>query len=282
MNLQSDMFAIGFWELKCVRNDTLVIQDDAGADNSLIDLVQFFIKGDSIHFLLMELRVRQFGRQVAIIGEQEHTGGVSVQTTYRIDTLCASITNDINDGMTLLRVVSRGNGILRLIEQDIDLALALNRLVVETNIIGWQHFDAEVIDSNTIDGDDTGLDEIVCFTTGADTCVSEELIETNRLGRILVLLAISLLFTIGIKSVITFRFASERTVGALGAFTERTLYTFAEGTLGSSDMLSMLACKSGASRNGLAFSLETRTRSALRFIVGIVVHTNCCLLIVVC
>ena len=88
----------------------------------------------------MEFRMGQLSGQVAVVGEQQHTGGITVQTAYRINTLSTSVTNDIDYRMTLLRIIRSGDGILRLIEQNIHLTLTTNRLIVETNVIRRQHF----------------------------------------------------------------------------------------------------------------------------------------------
>ena len=215
MDLQTDMFAIRFRELQRIRDDALVVQHYTGTDDCLVHFVQFAIQRHGVDLLLMELRMGQFSCQVSVIGQQENTGRITVQTTHRVDTLGASATNNINHGMTLLRIVGRGHCILGFIEQDIDLAFAANRLSVETHIIRRQHFSAQIIHGLTIDGDHTGLDEIICLTTGTDTCVCEVFIQTNRLRRILMLLTIDLLFMSGINSGIAFRFASERTIRAL-------------------------------------------------------------------
>ena len=88
----------------------------------------------------MEFRMSQLSGQVTVVGQQQHTGGITVQTTHRIDTLCTSISNDINYRMTLLRIIRCRYGILRLIEQNIHLTLTAYRLIVETNVIRRQYF----------------------------------------------------------------------------------------------------------------------------------------------
>ena len=153
--------------------------------------------------------MRQLSCQITIIGEQQNAGGVTVQTTYRIDALVASITHDVDHRVTLLRIIGRGDSILRLIEQDIHFTFATNGLTMETNIIRRQHFHAQIIYRHTIDGDHSCLNEIICLTTGTNTCVGKVFIETNRLGRIFVLLTISLLLAVRINTIVTFRSTSE-------------------------------------------------------------------------
>ena len=204
VNLQTDVSAILFRELKCVRNDTFIIQHNTCANDSLVHLVQISIQRNGIDLLLMELRVRQFGSQVPIVGEEEDAGRVTVQTSHRIDTLSTGVTNDVDHRVTLLGIIRGGYRILRFIEEDIDLSLTTNRLVMETDIIGRKHFNTQVISGYTIDGDYACLNKIICLTTRANTSVCQVFIKTNRLRRIFVLLTIGLLFTGGIESVVTF------------------------------------------------------------------------------
>ena len=295
VDLQTDMTAVRFGELESVGRDALVVQYDAGTNDRLIHLFQLAVERNGVDLLLVELGMGQLGCQITVIGEQQHTGRVAVETTYRVDALGTGVTDDINDRMTFLRVISRGDGVLGFVEQNIYLALTANRLVMETDIIRRQHFDAEVIDGHPIDGDDTCLNEIICLTTRAYTCVSKELVQTYRLGRILVLLTIDLLLVRRIDAVIAFGTLSERTVRALGALTaertlrtivvvrtlrtartigtfttERTLRTLAVETKGFRSVVVSLTGKSRTSRYRLTLSAKTRTGSAFAFIVGIV------------
>ena len=107
----------------------------------------------------------QFSCQIAIVGEQQNAGCVSIQSSDRVDTLRAGVSNDVNDGVTFLRIICSRDRILRFVEQNIDFSFAANGLVMEAYIIGRQHFDTEVVNGDTIDGDDSGLNEIVGFTT---------------------------------------------------------------------------------------------------------------------
>ena len=281
VNLQTNMLAVLFGELQRVGDDTLVVQYDTGTNDSFVHFLQLTVESNCVDLLLMELRVRQLSCQVTIVGKQQYTGGITVETTYRIDALLTGITHDIDDGMTLLRVVGGRHRVLRFIEQDIDLTFATNGLVMETNIIRRQHFNAQRISYYSIDSNDTGLNKIIRLSTGTDTCVSKVLIQTNRLRQIFMLLTINLLFMSRIESVITFGFTSERTVRTVGALAVGRTFAVkrAMRTIGSlyalwikteSSGFVTFAVESGTSRNRFALSAEARTRSALT-IVGIVV-----------
>ena len=273
MDLQTDMTTIAFGELQGIGDDTLIVQYDSGAYNRLIYLIQLPIEGDGINLLLVEFRMRQLGGQISVIGQQQHSGRVTVQTTHRINTFRAGVPYDVDHRMALLRIVGRGHRVLRLIEQDIHLALTTNRLVMETDIIRRQHFGTQAVNSHTIDGDHAGLNKIIRLTTGTDTGIRQILIQTNRLGRIFVLLTIHLLFTIGIQTVVTFRFSSERSLRALPV--ERSLRALTIETKLFRSTLPVLSTESRTSRCRLCFTAKTRTGSALTFVVQIVV-VHCC------
>ena len=74
---------------------------------------------------------------------------------------------------------------------------------MEADLIGAQHLGTQFGHHLTIDGDDTCLDELIGLTTAADTGISQEFVQTNRLIGIIVLLLIlntllQAVFSIGI------------------------------------------------------------------------------------
>ena len=279
VNLETDMTTVGFRELEGIRDDALVVQHHSGANDSLIHFVEFAVERHGVNLLLMEFRVRQLGGEVAVVGQQEHTGGVAVEASHGIDTLRAGVTNDVDNGMTLLRIIRRGDGILGFIEQDIDLALTANGLVVESDIIRRQHLRAEAIHGLAIDGDHTGLDEIIGLTAGTDTCVSQEFIQTHGLCRVLVLLTIYLLFMTGVDTGIAFRLTSKRTLGTLrtGLSVAGEMRT-AFSVTGETRATGALCSVAGETRTTYllcALSVDALSRTTrLTVIVRIVVHTQ--------
>ena len=222
VDLQTDMLAILLRELQCIGDDTLVVKNHSGTKDSFIYLLQVAIQRSGVDLFLIEFGVRQFGSQVTIVGQQEHTCCVAVEATYRIDTLGTSVANDINYRVALLRIVGCSNGIFRLIEQDIHLMLAANGLVVETHLIGRQHFGTQRISHHAVDGNHTGLDKIIGLTTRADACVSQEFIQTNRFRRVFVLAVVGVTLLSGIYALIAFRFVETRTLLRLFAIVVET------------------------------------------------------------
>ena len=138
------------------------------------------VEEDMIDLLLEIFRMGELRSQIAIVGEQKHTRGVTVETTYRIDTLRTSVLHEVHHRLALLRIVRSRDIILGFVEQHIHFLLDADGLVVETNLVGAQHLGSEFGHHLTIDGDNTCLDELVCLATAAHTSIGQELIQTQR------------------------------------------------------------------------------------------------------
>ena len=153
------------------------------------------IEIDVIDLLLEILGMGELRGEVSIIGEQKHTGGVAVETSYRVDALGACVLDQIHDGLTLLRVVTGGDIVLGLVEQDVDFLLDDDGLVVELDLIGAEDLGSELGDHLSVDGDDAGLDELIGLATAADASISQELVQTYGLvGVVVDLLVLDALF----------------------------------------------------------------------------------------
>ena len=137
-----------------------------------------------IDLLLQIFRMGQLGSQITIIRQQKNTGCIAVKASYGIDTLWTSILHKIHHSLTLLGIVTRRHVILRFVQQDVYLLLNLDRLVVEHHRIGAQYLGSQFRHDLTIDGDNASLDEFICLTTTANTCIGKELVQTKRLVRI--------------------------------------------------------------------------------------------------
>ncbi len=105
-----------------------------------------------IHLLLQELRMGELAGQLTVVGKQQHTGGVAVETAHGIDALGAGTLNDVHHGLTLLRVIARRDAVLGFIEQDIHLLLNRYRLTLELHLVGALHLGAEFGHHLAVDG----------------------------------------------------------------------------------------------------------------------------------
>ena len=137
------MMTVSLGELECIGDDALIVKYDTCTKNGFVNRIEFAVQRSGIDFLLAELRMGQLGCQVTVVGQQQHTGGVAIETADRINTLSAGIANNVNHRFTLFGIVGRSDGVLGLVEQDIYFPFAANRLIVESYLIGRQHFRAE-------------------------------------------------------------------------------------------------------------------------------------------
>ena len=154
-----------------------------GSGNVLVEI-------DVINLLLEELRMSELGSQVTVVGEQEHTRGVAVETTYGIDALRANILYEIHHGLALLRIVAGGDIVLGFVEQHIYFLLQSDGLVMEHHLIGAEHLGAKFGNHFPIDLHYACLDKLIGLTTAANAGIGEELVQTNGLIGIEVLLLI--------------------------------------------------------------------------------------------
>ena len=203
--------------------------------NALSDLLQILgshvlVKEDMIDLLLEELRMRQFAGKLTVVGQQQHTGGVAVQTAYRIDALRTCVLHEIHHSLALLRIITGSDVVLRLVEQHIYFLLKCDRLIVELHDIGAEHLGAELCDDLVIDRHHTCLDELISFTTRADAGVGQIFVQTDRLVRVDVLLLVldtllQAILSIGIVSRAVLSIAALTVVAALTVITALALLT---------------------------------------------------------
>jgi len=143
-----------------------------------------------VHLLLQELRVCELRSEVAVVGEQEHAGCVAVESAYGVDALRAHVLHEVHHGLTLLWVVACCHAVLWFVEQHVHLLLECYGLVVEFYLVCALDLGAELGHYLSVHTNHACLDELVCLTARADTCVGEELVQTKRFVRIVVLLLV--------------------------------------------------------------------------------------------
>ena len=143
-----------------------------------------------IDLLLQELRMGQFRSHVTIVRQEQHTGGVAVKTANRIDTLWASTLHEVHHRLTLLWIVTGRYVILWFVKQHVNLLLWSNRSIVELHLISVEHLGTQLGNHLAIHGHNTCLDELISLTTAAYTSIGKELVQTDGLVGIVVLLLI--------------------------------------------------------------------------------------------
>ncbi len=137
------------------------------------------VEADMVDFLLAILRVSEFAGQFSIVGEEQHARGVEVKTSDGIDALVASTLDEFHDGLAVLGVVAGGDVAFGFVEKYVDLLLHAHGLVVETNLVGAEHFGAEFGDHLSVDGDYASLNVVIGIAAAAYTCVGEVFVEAH-------------------------------------------------------------------------------------------------------
>ena len=143
-----------------------------------------------IYLLLQELRMSQLRSQVTIVGQQEYTCCVTVETTYRIDTLRAYILHEIHHSLALLRIIAGCHVILWLVEQYIYLLLQRYHCIVELHLVGAKNLGTQLGNYLTIDSYQTSLDELISLTARAYTSIGKELVQAQWLCWVDILLLV--------------------------------------------------------------------------------------------
>ena len=132
-----------------------------------------------VNLLLEELRVSELTCQVAIVGEEKNTCCVAVETAYRIDSFAACILHEFHHSFALLRIITCSDIVLWLVKNHINFLFEGNELVVEVDCIGTLNLCSEFCNDFTVYLHHTCLNELVCLTTRANTCISKELVQAD-------------------------------------------------------------------------------------------------------
>ena len=121
----------------------------------------------------------KLGREVTIVGEQEHTSGVAVESSHGIDAFLTCTLDEVHDGLAAVGVVAGGDGILGLVEQDVAFLLGGHYLAVVLNDVLGGDLHSEFGSYLAIDLDETLLDVFISHTARADAGVGHELVQAD-------------------------------------------------------------------------------------------------------
>ena len=137
-----------------------------------------------INFLLHIFRVSEFRGQFTVVSEQEYSGGVAVETSYRIDSLGASILNEVHNGKAAIGVILGCYAILRFVEQDVALAFKCHHLTLIFYSVGSGDLGTEFSNRSSVNENLTLLYQFIGFTTRAHTGICHEFVQTNLCCRV--------------------------------------------------------------------------------------------------
>ena len=174
----------------CICLDLAIFQSDTLADLLHIVSSEVLVEVYVIYLLLQELRVSQLRSQVTIVGQQENTCCVTVETTYWVDTLRAYILHEVHHSLALLRIIAGCHVILWLVEQYIYLLLQRYHCIVELHLVGAKNLGTQLGNYLTIDSYQTSLDELISLTARAYTSIGKELVQAQWLCWVDILLLV--------------------------------------------------------------------------------------------
>ncbi len=156
-------------------------------------VVEFYTVGNVLHvfladgligphlvdFLLDILRVSELGSQVTVVGEQQYTSGVAVQTSHRIDALFTGTFHEIHDGFAAVGIVTGCDTVFGLVKQDVALLFGGYDFTVIFNDILGRDLHAEFCYHDIVDHDKAFLDIFISNTARADAGIGHELVQAN-------------------------------------------------------------------------------------------------------
>ncbi len=81
----------------------------AGGNFIEVGFGEGFVEGDVVNLFYLVAWVREFLGEVAVIGEEEDPGGVTVKSAHGEYAFGSGLTNEVEDGAAALRVVGGGD-----------------------------------------------------------------------------------------------------------------------------------------------------------------------------
>ena len=156
-------------------------------------VVEFYTVGNVLHvfladgligpylvdFLLDILRMGELSCQVTVVGEQQYTSGVAVQTSHRIDALFTGTFHEIHDGFAAVGIVTGCDTVFGLVKQDVALLFGGYDFTVIFNDILGRDLHAEFCYHDIVDHDKAFLDIFISNTARADAGIGHELVQAN-------------------------------------------------------------------------------------------------------
>ena len=119
-----------------VGENLAVFERDALGDTVHVSARQRLVERHLIDLLLPVRGVRELLREVAVVGEQQQSEAVFVQTPHGIDALRAGALHQLHHRLSGMGIVERGDITLGLVQHQVDFLFALHAAVVELHLVG--------------------------------------------------------------------------------------------------------------------------------------------------
>ncbi len=145
--------------------------------------------GDVIRLVHLVTRVTQAVGELAVVGQQQESGGVHVQTPDGEETRFRRMLDEIDRARATLGIAVRADHAARLEEHDVDRPLRPHDLPVDDDAVVFGiNPGREVGDEVAVDGDGALLDEGFAGASGGDPGLGKELLQTHAARAVLEIL----------------------------------------------------------------------------------------------
>ena len=182
VDLDAGLVAVGFGG----------VADGVGVDGSVVEL---YAVGYALHIvfryvavaphvvylLLDEFRMCELRCKITVVGEQEHAGGIAVETADGVDALVAGALHEVHHRKTSVGVVAGGDTVLGLVEQDVAFTLHCHYLLIVFHHVAVGDLGAEFGHDNAVDLHQALLDKFVGLAARAYARVAHILVEAHLL-----------------------------------------------------------------------------------------------------
>ena len=145
-----------------------------------VSLYHRFIEGNFIHLSNLKTGVGQLLGQFTIIGQQQHTGSISVEPSHGENPLIGGILYNIEYGFAALIVIGRSNKIFWFIQQYVHQPLLKGYLfTIKTHHIALKHFVGRVHFYFVVHFYLTCFNPYCCFPSAANTTMRYVLVKCH-------------------------------------------------------------------------------------------------------
>ena len=179
MDLNTDLLLAFAYIADLIGLNKAIFESDTLNDLLHIGFGKCLIQSYLIDLSFLIRRVGQSLCQIAIVGKQQHSQRVLIQSTYGIDALRAGTLHDIHNCLRCMVILNSCNKALRLIHQDIDLLLAYNTAIINAHLIGRLNLRTHLGNNNTIDRNLAVGNQFVSLTTRTKTRLCNIAIQAN-------------------------------------------------------------------------------------------------------
>ena len=160
-----------------------ILECDAAGNFIKVRLGQRLVQRDMIYLFYFVLWMGQLLGQIAIVGQQQHAGGIAIQTSYREDPFGCGLTDKVEDGLTPLRIVGGGDIVLWLVQKYIDKVAGYGNLfAIDLHDVVGGDLGAGLGDELTVDLYFSLANEFGSIATGTDATVGNVFVQGQRVG----------------------------------------------------------------------------------------------------